>query len=282
MSSPAQPVSPLHARTLLFVPGDRPERFAKAVASGAEAVIIDLEDAVTPQAKAGARAAALDYLGREGHVALLRINAPGTEWVEDDLSICSAPGVMGVVCPKTENPADLARVATRLRPGATLFPLIETAKGLRDIHAIAAVDRVGRLLFGSVDLSLDLNLDPSDGEPELSSYRALLVLASRAAGLAPPVDGVTLDLKNEVALWGATHAARRAGFGAKLCLHPSQIATVHRAFAPSADELAWARRVLDASCEQSGAFSFEGRMVDAPVLARARLLTASIGHPFTS
>jgi citrate lyase subunit beta/citryl-CoA lyase len=138
------------------------------------------------------------------------------------------------------------------------------------------------LLFGSVDLSLDLNLDPSECEPELSSYRALLVLASRAAGLASPVDGVTLDLQNETALSGATHAARRAGFGAKLCLHPSQIATVHRAFAPSADELAWAQRVLAASCGQGGAFNFEGRMVDAPVLARARLLTASIGHPSIS
>jgi citrate lyase subunit beta/citryl-CoA lyase len=263
---------------MLFVPGDRPERFAKAIASGADAVIIDLEDAVAPQAKAGARAAARDYLGREGHAALLRINAPGTKWEEDDLSICSAPGVLGVVCPKTENPTDLARIAEHLRPGTALFPLIETAKGLRDIHAIAATDRIGRLLFGSVDLSLDLNLDPSECEPELSSYRALLVLASRAAGLAPPVDGVTLDLQNEAALLGVTQAARRAGFGAKLCLHPSQIAVVHQAFAPSAEELDWARRVLVASCGQSGAFSFEGRMVDAPVLARARLLTASIGQ----
>ena len=279
---PAPSVSPLHARSLLFVPGDRSERFAKAIASGADAVIIDLEDAVAPQAKASARAAAHDYLSREGHAALLRINAPGTEWEEDDLSICSAPGVLGVVCPKAENPTDLTRIAARLRPGVALFPLIETAKGLRGIHPIAETDRVGRLLFGSVDLSLDLNLDPSECEPELSSYRALLVMASRAAGLAPPIDGVTLNLQNEVVLASATHAARRAGFGAKLCLHPSQIATVHRAFAPSADELAWARRVLIASCEQSGAFSFEGRMVDAPVLTRARMLTASIGHPSIS
>jgi citrate lyase subunit beta/citryl-CoA lyase len=184
--------------------------------------------------------------------------------------------VLGVVCPKTEHPADLARIAAHLRPSAALFPLIETAKGLRDLHAIAAADRVGRLLFGSVDLSLDLNLDPSEGEPELSSYRALLVLASRAAGLTPPVDGVTRDLQNEVALAGATRAASRAGFGAKLCLHPSQIATVHRAFAPSANELAWARRVLDAARDQAGAFRFEGRMVDAPVLARARRLDAAL------
>ena len=198
------------------------------------------------------------------------------------MPLCGAPGVLGVVCPKTEHPTDLARIASHMRPGTSLLPLIETAKGLRDIHSIAAADRIGRLLFGSVDLSLDLNLDPSECEPELSSYRALLVMASRAAGLAPPIDGVTLNLQNEVVLASATHAARRAGFGAKLCLHPSQIATVHRAFAPSADELAWARRVLIASCEQSGAFSFEGRMVDAPVLTRARMLTASIGQSIAS
>ena len=161
----------------------------------------------------------------------------------------------------------------------TLF-LARDRLGVKPLHYALLDD--GRLLFGSVDLSLDLNLDPSECEPELSSYRALLVMASRAAGLAPPIDGVTLNLQNEVVLASATHAARRAGFGAKLCLHPSQIATVHRAFAPSADELAWARRVLIASCEQSGAFSFEGRMVDAPVLTRARMLTASIGQSIAS
>ncbi len=278
MSELAGPIHPLHARSLLFVPGDRPDRYAKAIASGADAVIIDLEDAVAPQAKAGARTAAQDYLRREGHAALLRINAPGSEWEKDDLLICGAPGVLGVVCPKTESPSDLVRIAAHLRSGVVLFPLIETANGLRNLHAIAAADRVGRLLFGSVDLSLDLNIEPSECEPELSSYRAMLVLASRAAGIAQPVDGVTLNLHDEAALTSATHAARRAGFGAKLCLHPSQIAPVHQAFAPNANELAWAQRVLNAARDQMGAFSFEGRMVDEPVLARARALIALAVH----
>lgn len=279
MNVQAPSVSPLRARSLLFVPGDRPERFVKAIACGADAVIIDLEDAVSPKAKAGARAAAHDFLDREGGAALLRINAPGTQWEEEDLSICSAPGVLGVVCPKAETPMDLVRIASHLRPNVSVFPLIETAKGLRNIHAIAEVNRVGRLLFGSVDLCLDLNLNPSDGEPELLSYRSLLVMASRAAGLATPVDGVTLDLQNQAGLASATQSARRAGFGAKLCLHPSQIVTVHKAFAHNEDELLWAQRVLEASRDQPGAFSFEGRMVDEPVLARARLLAASSAQP---
>lgn len=274
MSALAHTMDPLQARSLLFVPGDRPERFAKAAASGADAVIIDLEDAVLPQAKAGARAAAHAYLCHGGQ-ALLRINALDTRWFEDDLSLCAAPGVLGVVCPKAEHPADLARIAGHLRPGVALFPLVETAKGMRDVHAIAAAEGVGRLLFGSIDLSLDLDLMPSEDEPELSSYRAQLVLASRAAGLAPPVDGVSLHLQDDVALARAALAARRAGFGAKLCLHPAQITTVHSAFTPSAEDLAWARRVLDAANDQMGAFLFEGRMVDAPVLIRARRLIAS-------
>lgn len=275
MSVPARPMNPLQARSLLFVPGDRPERYAKAVASGADAVIIDLEDAVAPDAKAAARAAAHEYLCGGGH-ALLRINALDSVWAEDDMPLCGAPGVLGVVCPKTEHPTDLARIASHMRPGTSLLPLIETAKGLRDIHSIAAADRIGRLLFGSVDLSLDLNLAPSEHEEELSSYRALLVLASRAAGLAPPVDGVTLNLQDDAALARATQTARRAGFGAKLCLHPVQIATVHRAFAASAEELAWAERVLNNARGQTGAFQFEGRMVDTPVLQRARRFLSSV------
>lgn len=275
MTALAQSVNPLVARSFLFVPGDRPERFAKAVASGADAVIIDLEDAVSPQAKSDARAAASDFLGRAGQAALLRINACGTPWEDADLSVCGLPGVLGVVCPKAENPSDLNRIARRLKPGVALFPLIETAKGLRDIHTIAATDRVGRLMFGSVDLSLDLNLDPSECEPELSSYRALLVMASRAAGLSAPIDGVSLNLHHVAELARSAQAARRAGFGAKLCVHPSQIETVHQAFALNEKDLAWAQRLLDASQDQAGVFSFEGKMVDAPVLARARLFASA-------
>lgn len=274
MSDGPRSMNPLCARTFLFVPGDRPERFAKAAASGADAVIIDLEDAVLPEGKASARAAAHAYLCNGGQ-ALLRINAPDTRWFEDDLSLCTALGVLGVICPKAERPADLIRIGGYLRPGAALLPLIETAKGMRDVHAIAATQDVGRLLFGSIDLSLDLDLVPSEDEHELSCYRAQLVLASRAAGLAAPVDGVFLDLRDEAALARAALAARRGGFGAKLCLHPAQIATVRSAFTPDAEELAWARRVLDAASNKNGAFLFEGRMVDAPVLARARRLVAA-------
>lgn len=260
------------ARSLLFVPGDRPERFAKAHASGADAVILDLEDAVAPAAKAAAREACRQHLAGGG-AALLRINALDSAWANDDLELSRLPGVQGVVLPKADGASAVQAVAQR--SGKPVLPLIESAPGLTNLREIAAARGVSRLLFGSVDLCLDLGIEGD--EDELASHRAQLVLVSRAAGLQAPVDGVTLTLTDEAALQRASLRARRNGFGGKLCIHPRQVDAVNRAFEPSQEKIDWARQVLALAENHAGAFQFEGKMVDAPVLALAHRLLAAAG-----
>ncbi|RJG02917.1 HpcH/HpaI aldolase/citrate lyase family protein [Noviherbaspirillum sedimenti] len=263
-------------RSYLFVPADRPERFAKALASGADAVILDLEDAVAPAAKEGARAALAGWLAGLEEAAphlWIRINPSATAWHDADLALTARSAIGGVVLPKTEQASALRDVAARLAPGQRLLPLIESAAGLAGMRELARVERVERLLFGSIDLQLDLGMQCDEQESELAHWRAELVLASRLAGIAPPVDGVTVALDDEAALEGAVARARRMGFGAKLCIHPRQVAGVNRGFLPGEKELGWASRVLAAVAASGGAaVAVDGKMVDAPVIALAQRL----------
>lgn len=257
-------------RSYLFVPADRPERYAKALASGADAVIVDLEDAVAPGAKEGARAALAAWLEGGGHGVIVRINDAASPAFGADLGVVAHAGVVGVVVPKAERADVLARVRAAA-PAATLLPLIETAAGIDRLREIAAAPGVQRLVFGSIDLQLDLGAE-GDGD-ELLMFRSALVLASRLAGLDAPVDGVTTAIDDAAAIDFDTRRARRLGFGAKLCIHPRQVAAVHAALAPSAGELAWAERVVAAAgAAAGGAVAVDGRMVDRPVLLRARAL----------
>ncbi|WP_410632539.1 HpcH/HpaI aldolase/citrate lyase family protein [Amycolatopsis sp. cmx-4-83] len=245
------------ATTFLFVPGDRPDRFAKAVASGADVVIADLEDAVAPADKDTARAAVGEWLAGGG-TAMVRINAPGTPWFEADAALVAARGVP-VMVPKAETPGVLAGFRE-------VVALVETARGVEGAGELAAVPSVSRLAFGSVDLAAELGVDPDDPEP-FAYARSRLVIASAAAGLAPPVDGVTTDLSDEERLSADVRYARRLGFGGKLCVHPRQIALVRAGFEPTEAERAWARRVVTAGDSVS---TVDGKMVDKPVLTRAR------------
>ena len=252
-------------RSYLFVPADRPERYAKALASGADAVIVDLEDAVAASAKDAARAALAAWLDGGGSGILVRINDAASPAFAADLAVAARPGIVGIVVPKAERADDLAHVHAMTR-GVPLVPLIETANGIDRLREIAAVAGVERLAFGSIDLQVDLGIE-GDGD-ELLVFRSALVLASRLAGICTAID-------DAVALDADTRRARRLGFGAKLCIHPRQVAPVHAAFAPSADELTWARRVVDASeASQGGAVAVDGKMVDRPVLLRAQTLLA--------
>jgi citrate lyase subunit beta/citryl-CoA lyase len=257
-------------RSYLFVPGDRPERYAKALASGADAVIVDLEDAVAAGAKDGARAALAAWLDGGGSGIAVRINDAASAAFDDDLRLVARAGVAAVVVPKAERAEDLARVRAAA-PSVALLPLIETAAGIARAREIARAPGVQRLAFGSIDLQLDLGIE-GDGD-ELLAFRSELVLASRLAALDAPVDGVSTAIDDAAALDADTRRARRLGFGAKLCIHPRQIAAVHAAFAPSADELAWAERVVAATQRAGGgAVAVDGRMVDRPVLLRAQAL----------
>ena len=254
------------ARSYLFVPGNRPERFDKACAAGAHAVIVDLEDAVPPSEKRAARAAVAAWLAPEKNV-LVRINSADSEWFADDLALCALPGVAGIVLPKAERIDDIVRITSA--GAAVVLPLVETAQGIWNAHALAQTRGVQRLMFGSIDFQLDAGID-GEGE-ELLYFRSQLVLLSRVAGIQPPVDGVTTAIDDPEQLRADTQRARRLGFGGKLCIHPKQVAAVNQFFRPSEDDIAWAQRVLQAAQAANGAaVALDGKMVDLPVIRKAQ------------
>ncbi len=273
------------ARTFLFVPATRPERFAKALASGADAVIIDLEDAVAPADKLAARQMLAQawpgFSMAERARVLVRVNAGATAWHGDDLTLLGQLGVAGAVLPKAESVAHLAHVAAVLGSACTLLPLIESVAGLDAADALAHSPQVLRLAFGNLDFQADAGMACGPDEAELQPVRLVLVLASRRAQLASPVDGVTPGTQDTVQLALDAARGRRGGFGGKLCIHPLQVAVVNAAFAPSAAELDWARRVVAAfEAGGGGVFSLDGRMVDAPVLRLAQRTLAWVAHVY--
>ena len=263
------------ARSYLFVPGTRPERFGKAFASGAHAVIVDLEDAVPPADKENARAAVAAALSPTQPL-LVRINAAGTPWFDDDVRLCRHEGVAGIVLPKAEEAVVIEHIRGVVGERVAILPLIETARGLWNAHAVAGSQGVQRLLFGSIDFQVDLRV----ADDELIAYRSQLVLVSRIAELPPPVDGVTTAIDDAEALRRDTSRARALGFGGKLCIHPKQVELVNAAFRPTDDEIAWAQRVVAADAQARGAaVAVDGKMVDRPVLLQARGILAAALEP---
>lgn len=255
------------SRTYLFVPATRTDRVAKALATGADAVIVDLEDAVPPSGKAAARDAAARDLPGAGPV-FIRINGPESDWFEEDLKLCAVLGVRGVVLPKAERPDHVRHASDRLNPGTLILPLIETARGFAGLAALCETEQVQRVVFGSIDFQFDLGIT-GEGE-ELLLFRSGLVLASRVAGIQSPVDGVTVEIDDALRVRDDALRARRLGFGGKLCIHPKQVAPVNECFRPSADETAWARRIVEAAQAANGAaVALDGKMVDRPVILKA-------------
>ena len=244
----------------LFVPGDRPERFGKAAASGADAIIIDLEDAVAPAAKPAAREN-LRLAHNLGCAVVVRINGRATQWHVEDLAAVRQLAPAGVILPKAESADDIGGTAAC---GVPIIALVETAAGLAAARAIAA-SGAARIAFGSLDFCADIGSEHT--RDALLAARSELVLASRLARLPKPIDGVTADLRNAEQLAGDVRHARELGFGGKLCIHPSQVADVMSGFEPAADEIAWAAKVLAAPAD--GATTVDGRMIDAPVRAWA-------------
>lgn len=263
----------MDARSYLFVPGNRPERFAKALASGADAVVLDLEDAVAGEAKGAARDAIARWA--EGAPAVerarivVRINDAASAHFADDLRLLRDAALLDVMLPKAEHDEPLVAVRAAL-PAARLLPLVETARGIAQCDAVAASAGVLRLVFGTLDFALDLDLDLAADHEPLGHAAGRLAIASRLAGLAPPVAGVTPQIDDEARLRADFAWARRRGFGAKLCIHPQQVAAVHAALAPSDAELDWARRVIAAESASPGAARLDGRMVDRPVVLQAQ------------
>ncbi len=274
-----------NACSFLFVPASRPERLAKALASGADMVIADWEDAVAPADKPAARQA-LEQAGAHLSPAqrarmLVRINAFGTPWFDDDVAALArlvAQGVCGAVVSKAEEAQVLARVARAAGPACALLPLVESLAGLDTVDALARAPQVARLVFGHLDFQVDTGLQCGPREDELLSVRTALVFASRRAGLAAPVDGVTVDARDMQRAADDTQRALRLGFGAKLCIHPRQVAAVQAAFMPDAERVAWARRVCAAFAAAGGAaVAIGGQMIDKPLHERALAILRSAG-----
>ncbi|MEQ5815652.1 CoA ester lyase [Marinobacter sp. NFXS11] len=258
------------ARSILFVPGSRPDRFEKARNSGAHQIAIDLEDAVSPAEKNEARAATAAWLGK-GNVATVRINAADTEWFKGDLEMMAGAPQATVMLPKADFRS--VRETAQALPGHKLIALIETVKGFKELRSVAESSGVTRLAFGSVDFGTETGI--TDEGDAMTAIRTQIIIESCFAGLEPPVDGVSVGFANPDQMNNDARRSRQLGFGGKLCIHPKQVAAVNDAFTPGAEEVDWARRVVAAMQSSSGgATTVDGKMVDKPVVVQAERILA--------
>ena len=264
--------------TYLFVPGDRPERFGKALASGADRVILDLEDAVRPDGKAAARKAVLET-DLDWDRVIVRINDSASAFFGDDLRFLRQCRAAAIMLPKAERPDMLDNLVEAAGRDIEVLPQIETLRGLEAVPDLLAHPRADRAIFGHLDFALDLGAAP---EWEALLYtRSRLVALSRLAGAAPPIDSITTDVRNEGQLRADATAARKLGFAGKLLIHPAQVAPAAEVFRPSAEEIDWACRVLDIVAKgAAGAIAIDGKMIDKPVEEAARRILdrAGDGH----
>lgn len=278
------------SRSFLFAPGNHARRAEKALTLAADAVILDLEDAVAVAEKPAARQAVVAALARPRRArCYVRVNAMATEWSYADLTAVVAPGLDGIVLPKVEsadqiNAAGWMIGALERQNGVPqghvdLMPIIETAAGFTALETIARADpRVRRLAFGAGDFTLDLGIAWSRDELELLPYRSAFVAVSRAAGLEAPVDTVWVDLKDAQGFAQSSARGRALGFQGKLCIHPDQVPVANRTFSPDQQAVAQARRVIAAfdRAEAQGLASIQldGRFIDYPIVHAARRVVA--------
>lgn len=257
-------------RSLLFVPGSRPDRFGKALAAGADAVIVDLEDAVLPEDKDAARHAVIEWFRAEQRTRVgIRINSPRTGTGCRDIGALEATGITPafIMVPKTEAAADLEIVDEALGRRFPLIGIMETGRALADIFAMARAAR-GGILFGGADFSASIGAELADWDAMLTG-RAMVAAAAGAAGV-PAYDVPYLDVKDEAGLIATTRKARAMGYAGRTCIHPSQIAPVNAVFDPSPDEIEEARGIIGALRNaDGGAVLYKGKLVDAPVIRAA-------------
>lgn len=270
-----------YASTFLFVPATRPDRFAKAFNTGAHGVILDLEDAVAEDEKEIARAAIRQawssFTAEQKQRLVIRCNAPGSRFYSADLILAEELNIGCLLIPKSES-LDQVNGAAEVLPETAIIPMIETALGLHRIYEIANAQQVIRLALGNIDLQADLGMVCDAQESELQVARFELVLASRLAEIAAPIDGVTPSTDDARRIEDDAQRAKRLGFGAKLGIHPSQIPIIAKAFAPTEAEIDWAKRVIEADQKsKGGVVKLDGRMIDRPVVLLAKRLLALAG-----
>lgn len=266
----------ISARSFLVFPGDDDHKRERALGSGADAVVLDLQDGVAQEAKAGARQRLQVFVTAPGSPArLVRVNDPAGRTGAADLDAVAGFEDVAVVVPK----AGLATVEVAARTGRPLIALVESATGVRDAHELAAHPAVVALAIGSADLTASLGLGATGDGTELLFVRSHLVVASAAAAIRPPIDGPCLDVRDPIALEREALLAYRLGLRGKLCIHPGQVPGVHQGFAPTPEEVERARRVTAAWDEilagGSAVGVVDGMLVDLPVVERARAVIDS-------
>ena len=265
----------------LFVPGTRPERFAKALDSGANGVVLDLEDAVAQEDKESARdairAAWPTFSADQKKRLVIRTNSPGSQFYSADLILAQELQVACLLIPKSES-VDQINGAALVLENTAIIPMIETAVGLDRLREIANANQVLRLALGNLDLQADLGMVCDPQETELQTARYQIVLASRLAHIAPPIDGVTPSTDDLERITDDAERAKRMGFGGKLCIHPKQVPIVQAAFMPTEEEIHWAKRVIEADqASKGGAVKLDGKMIDRPVVILAKRTLAIAG-----
>lgn len=261
-----------HPRSYLFVPGNRPDRFAKAAASGADQIILDLEDAVGPDEKDMARKNVVEWF-EQGRAGVVRINGSDTQWFASDLAAIKDCAGAQIMVPKADSQS-LIQVASQ-SPEQGLIALIESVAGLVGVHEVAAATNVIRMAFGNLDFGTDTRI-PGTGQT-LDPARFQIAISSRHANLPPPIDGVTIELSDSEILAKDIGQSKNIGFSAKLCIHPSQVAQVNEGFSPSYDDISWAKGIVMAISDSSGAaVQVDGKMVDKPMLMRAQAILAGV------
>jgi citrate lyase subunit beta/citryl-CoA lyase len=281
-------------RSFLFAPGNHARRVEKALSLDADAVILDLEDAVAIAEKPATRGLIAEALTRQRTGLLyVRLNAVDTEFCYGDLVAVVQRGLDGLILPKVETAAGLLTVdwlLTQLERerglsagNIDLIPIIETAKGLADIDAILrAGSRVKRVAFGAGDFTLDVNMLWTRTEEELAYARAKIVTASRAAGIEAPLDTVWVDLADSEGLDQSARTAFGLGFQGKMCIHPAQVPIVNRVFTPSAAEIEFAEKVVAAfaraEAEGVASIQLDGKFIDYPIVYRARRVLQTIAE----
>ena len=288
-------------RTALFVPGNRPDRIVKAFGTGADVIIIDLEDSVPLSEKESSRQHVREKVAQfADRMILVRTNALGSDFIKGDLDVAIVEGVNGIILPKVERTDDITKINTFLLevekhsalPEGTIhvFPLIESAAGVQHIYDIVSTktkpDRMYTVMFGAADYTLDMGIEMTMEGNELFYARSRIAIACRAAGIAPPVDTpFMIDLKNTEALISDAGRAKALGFQGKLVIHPNQVEPCNKIFSPLPEEIKKAEKIVKAfeEAEAAGmaAIQLEGKFIDYPVVKRSKdilALAAAIGR----
>ncbi len=254
-------------RSVLFVPGDRPERFDKALTSGADVIVIDLEDAVLPEGKVRARELVRAW-PHSNRSVIVRTNSINTEWFNEDLQMLNQASYRAMMLPKAQSVEDLDSVISVCGPDMRIYPLIETVKGVVSQREIAAHAATERLIFGSVDFSKDSGILDEAG---WLSFRVEMVIASKLAGLSGPIDGTLLSWDNPEYIREQASLSRGLGFAGRLCIHPLQVIPVNQGMLASDAQIEWAKKVVTAyENSVAGAIVVDSKLVDKPVYELAR------------